>query len=64
MMRYQQQYSFFEAAKLGKAIRYVNLADVAMEQDLNAVMEIGYPSSFLYTAKPVYFISGLACSLS
>ncbi len=39
MMRYQQQYSFFEAAKLGKAIRFVNLADVAMEQDLNAVME-------------------------
>jgi circadian clock protein KaiC len=39
MMRYQQQYSFFEAAKLGKAIRFVNLANVAMEQDLNAVME-------------------------
>ncbi len=39
MMRYQQQYSFFEAAKLGKAIRFVNLADVAMEQDLNAVVD-------------------------
>ncbi|MES2466112.1 MAG: ATPase domain-containing protein [Verrucomicrobiota bacterium] len=39
MMRYQQQYSFFEEAKLGKAIRFVNLADVVMEQDLNAVLE-------------------------
>ena len=39
MMRYQQQYSFFEEAKLGKAIRFINLADVVMEQDLNAVLE-------------------------
>lgn len=39
MLRYQQQYSFFEEAKLGKAIRFVNLADVVMEQDLNAVLE-------------------------
>ena len=39
MLRYQQQYSFFEEAKLGKAIRFINLADVVMEQDLNAVLE-------------------------
>jgi circadian clock protein KaiC len=38
MLRYQQQYSFFDAAKLGKAIRFINLADVVMEQDLNAVL--------------------------
>ena len=39
MLRYQQQYSFFEEAKLGKAVRFINLADVVMEQDLNAVLE-------------------------
>ncbi len=39
MLRYQQQYSFFDAAKLGKAIRFINLADVLMEKDLDAVLE-------------------------
>lgn len=39
MLRYQQQYSFFDETKLGKAIRFVNLADVVIEQDLNAVLE-------------------------
>src|SRR5476651_1896988 len=39
MLRYQQQYSFFDEAKLGGAIRFVNLAEVVMEQDLNAVLE-------------------------
>lgn len=39
MLRYQQQYSFFDESKLGKAIRFVNLADVVMERDLNAVLE-------------------------
>ncbi len=38
MMRYQQQYSFFDEAMLGKAIRFINLADVVMEQDLDAVL--------------------------
>jgi circadian clock protein KaiC len=37
MLRYQQQYSFFDGAKLGKAIRFINLADVVMEKDLDAV---------------------------
>src|SRR5450755_3031273 len=27
MLRYQQQYSFFDESKLGKAIRFINLAD-------------------------------------
>src|SRR5579859_3912967 len=27
MLRYQQQYSFFDPAKLGKAIRFINLSD-------------------------------------
>ncbi len=39
MLRYQQQYSFFDEEKLNTAIRFVNLADVVMEKDLNAVVE-------------------------
>jgi len=39
MLRYQQQFSFFDEAKLGKAVRFINLSDVALEKDLNAVLE-------------------------
>src|SRR5476649_1577372 len=39
MLRYQQQYSFFDESKLGNAIRFINLADVVLEKDLNAVLE-------------------------
>jgi circadian clock protein KaiC len=39
MLRYQQQYAFFDESKLGKAIRFINLADVVLEQDLNAVFD-------------------------
>src|ERR1700716_2165616 len=39
MLRYQQQYSFFDQAKVGKAVRFVNLSDVVVEQDLDAVLE-------------------------
>src|ERR1041385_3651239 len=39
MLRYQQQFSFFDKAKIGKAVRFINLADVVMEQDSNAVFE-------------------------
>jgi len=39
MLRYQQQYTFFDATKLGRAIRFVNLAEVVMEKDLDAVFE-------------------------
>jgi circadian clock protein KaiC len=39
MLRYQQQFSFFDAAKLNKAVRYVNMSDVATEKDLDAVLE-------------------------
>ena len=39
MLRYQQQYSFFDEEKLGKAIRFINLADVVLEQNLDAVLE-------------------------
>jgi circadian clock protein KaiC len=39
MLRYQQQYSFFDQSKLGKAIRFINLSDVVVAQNLNAVLE-------------------------
>ncbi|MEA3208511.1 MAG: circadian clock protein KaiC [Chthoniobacter sp.] len=42
MLRYQQQYSFFDEAKLGKAIRFINLADVVMERDLNVDLNAVY----------------------
>jgi circadian clock protein KaiC len=39
MLRYQQQFSFFDTAKLNTAVRFVNLSDVVLEQDLGAVLE-------------------------
>jgi circadian clock protein KaiC len=39
MMRYQQQFSFFDDAKVGNAVRFVNLSDLALEMDLAAVLE-------------------------
>jgi circadian clock protein KaiC len=39
MLRYQQQYSFFDEAKVGNAVRFINLSDVVLAQDLNAVLE-------------------------
>ena len=39
MLRYQQQYGFFDQAKLGTAIRFVNLSSVLLEGNLNAVLE-------------------------
>ena len=39
MLRYQQQFSFFDESRLGKDLRFINLSDVVLEQDLNAVFE-------------------------
>ena len=39
MLRYQQQYSFFDPAKLNGAIRFINLSQVVLEQSLSAVLE-------------------------
>ena len=39
MLRYQQQFAFFDEAKLGNAVRFVNLADVVLEKDLDAVYQ-------------------------
>ncbi|MBQ5946815.1 ATPase domain-containing protein [Massilia sp. ST3] len=39
MLRYQQQYAFFELGKVGTAIRYVNLADDLRAGDFTGVLE-------------------------
>src|SRR6202451_4159800 len=39
MLRYQQQYTFFDQAKLNKAVRFINLSQVVLEKDLDAVLE-------------------------
>src|SRR5689334_3903264 len=38
MLRYQQQYSFFDAARLGNAVRFINLSEVVMGKDLNGIL--------------------------
>ncbi len=38
MLRYQQQFTFFDVEKLDKAIRFINLSDLVLEQDLDAVL--------------------------
>ena len=39
MLRYQQQFSFFDESKVGEAIRFINLSDMVLERDLTAVLE-------------------------
>lgn len=39
MLRYQQQYSFFDMARVGKAVRFINLSDIVSEKDLGGVMD-------------------------
>jgi circadian clock protein KaiC len=39
MLRYQQQYSFFDESRLGTAVHFINLSDVVLEKDLNTVLE-------------------------
>ncbi|MGB9120747.1 MAG: ATPase domain-containing protein [Candidatus Angelobacter sp.] len=39
MLRYQQQYTFFDPAKLPNAVRFINLSQAVLEKDLNAVLE-------------------------
>ena len=38
MLRYQQQFSFFDETKVGEAIRFINLSDLVIKNDLNAVL--------------------------
>src|SRR6187399_907261 len=37
MLRHVQQYSFFDKAKLGGAVRFVNLSTEAMDHDLGSI---------------------------
>jgi len=39
MLRHQQQFSFFDDSKLGKAVRFINLSDLLAGQSLGAVLE-------------------------
>jgi circadian clock protein KaiC len=39
MLRYQQQYSFFDETKLNSSIRFINLSETVVEKDLNAVLD-------------------------
>jgi circadian clock protein KaiC len=38
MLRYQQQFQFFDPDKLNKAVRFINLSQVVLEKDLEAVL--------------------------
>ncbi len=38
MLRYQQQFTFFDDAKLDGAIKFINLSKLVMEEDLGAVL--------------------------
>ncbi len=40
MLRYQQQFSFFDPTKLNSAVRIVNLTDLVLEKDLGAVLDV------------------------
>jgi circadian clock protein KaiC len=39
MLRYQQQFTFFDHAKVDGAVRFVNLSQLVLEQDLGAVLD-------------------------
>jgi len=39
MLRYQQQFEFFDQAKLNTAIRFINLSQVVLNHDLEAVLQ-------------------------
>jgi circadian clock protein KaiC len=39
MLRYQQQFTFFDMKKVNKAIHFINLSQEAMEKDLSKVLE-------------------------
>ena len=40
MLRYQQQYTFFDNAKMDGSIRFINLSQIVLEQDLGAVLDV------------------------
>jgi circadian clock protein KaiC len=40
MLRYQQQFTFFDASKVGDSIKFVNLSAAVMDSDLGDVLEL------------------------
>jgi circadian clock protein KaiC len=40
MLRYQQQYSFFQPEKVGTVVRFLNLSEAAVEGSLSKVLEL------------------------
>src|SRR5688572_6470880 len=38
LLRYQQQFQFFDLAKLNSSVRFINLGQVALDNDLNVVL--------------------------
>ena len=39
MLRYQQRFTFFDKAKVGSSVHYVNLSDETLDQGIDAVLE-------------------------
>jgi circadian clock protein KaiC len=39
MLRYQQQFTFFDDAKMDGSVRFVNLSQIVLDQDLGAVLD-------------------------
>src|ERR1035438_7110590 len=39
MLRYQQQFTYFDHAKMDGSIRFINLSQLVLEQDLGAVLD-------------------------
>jgi circadian clock protein KaiC len=39
MLRYQQQYSFFDLSRLNKDVRFSNLSDLVLERDLDRLLD-------------------------
>lgn len=39
MLRYQQQFSFYDDSKVGEALRFINLSEAALQNNLTAVLQ-------------------------
>jgi len=39
MLRYQQQFSFYDEAKVGDVLRFINLSEAALQNDLTVVLQ-------------------------
>ena len=39
VLRYQQQYKFFDLAKLKDSVRFINLSEIVLEKDLDVVLD-------------------------